>query len=99
MAIPDRVFPFNPQLVKEEFGIEPCHVNSLKGLAGDKSDNITGVPGVGAVSAVKLIKEYGTVEKLYEAIDNLDKAGEKAIKEYWKEKLDLKRSPLAYLLK
>ncbi|MFQ9546844.1 MAG: 5'-3' exonuclease H3TH domain-containing protein [Lachnospiraceae bacterium] len=62
MAIPDRVFPFNPQLVKEEFGIEPCHVNSLKGLAGDKSDNITGVPGVGAVSAVKLIKEYGTVE-------------------------------------
>ena len=99
MAIPDRVFPFNPQLVEEEFGIEPCHVNSLKGLAGDKSDNITGVPGVGAVSAVKLIKEYGTVEKLYEAIDNLDKAGEKAIKEYWKEKLDLKRSPLVYLLK
>ena len=38
------------------------------------------MPGVGAVSAVKLIKEYGTVEKLYEAIDNLDKAGEKAIK-------------------
>ena len=38
-------------------------------------------------------------DRLYEAIDNLDKAGEKAIKEYWKEKLDLKRSPLAYLLK
>ena len=51
MAIPDRVFPFNPQLVEEEFGIEPCHVNSLKGLAGDKSDNITGA-SVGAVSAV-----------------------------------------------
>ena len=46
MAIPDRVFPFNPQLVKEEFGIEPCNVNSLKGLAGDKSDNISAVPGV-----------------------------------------------------
>lgn len=99
MDIPDRVFPFTPELVKEEFGIEPCHVNSLKGLMGDKSDNITGVPGVGPASAVKLIQEYGTVGKLYEAIDHLDKAGEKAIKEYWKTKLDLKRSPLNFLLK
>ncbi len=99
MAVPDRVFPFTPELVKEEFGIEPCHVNSLKGLMGDKSDNITGVPGVGPASAVKLIQEYGTVGKLYEAIDHLDKAGEKAIKEYWKTKLDLKRSPLNFLLK
>lgn len=97
--LPDRVFPYTPQLVKEEFGIEPCHVNSLKGLMGDASDNIKGVPGVGPASAVKLIQEYGTVAKLYEAIDHLDKAGEKAIKEYWKEKLDLKRSPLSYLLK
>lgn len=99
MAVPDRVFPFTPELVKKEFGIEPCHVNSLKGLMGDASDNIKGVPGVGPASAVKLIQEYGTVEKLYEAIDHLDKDGEKAIKQYWKEKLDLKRSPLSYLLK
>ncbi len=99
MAVPDRVFPFTPELVKEEFGIEPCHVNSLKGLMGDKSDNITGVPGVGPASAVKLIQEYGTVGKLYEVIDHLDKEGEKAIKEYWKKKLDLKRSPLNFLLK
>ena len=99
MAVPDRVFPFTPELVKKEFGIEPCHVNSLKGLMGDSSDNIKGVPGVGPATAVKLIQEYGTVGKLYEAIDHLDKAGEKAIKEYWKEKLDLKRSPLNFLLK
>ncbi len=99
MVVPDRVFPFTPELVREEFGIEPCHVNSLKGLMGDASDNIKGVPGVGPTSAVKLIQEYGTVGKLYEAIDHLDKTGEKAIKKYWKEKLDLKRSPLNFLLK
>ena len=39
------------------------------------------------------------IEKLYEAIDNLDKAGEKAIKEYWKEKLDLKRFTACLLIK
>ncbi len=98
-GVPERVFPFTPELVESEFGILPCHVNSLKGLMGDTSDNIKGVPGVGKDTAVKLIQEYGTVEKLYAAIDHLDKAGEKAIKEYWKEKLGLKRSPLAYLLK
>lgn len=98
-GLPERVFCFTPELVEQEFGIKPCHVNSLKGLMGDSSDNIKGVPGVGKDTAVKLIQEYGTIEKLYEAIDNLDKAKEKAIKEYWKEKLGLKRSPLAYLLK
>ena len=99
LDIPDRVFPFTPELVKAEFGIEPRHVNSLKGLMGDKSDNITGVPGVGSSTAIKLIQEYGTVSKLYEAIDHLDKAGEKAIKEYWKTKLNVNRSPLNFLLK
>ncbi len=97
--LPERVFLFTPELIEQEFGILPCHVNSLKGLMGDSSDNIKGVPGVGKDTAVKLIQEYGTVERLYAAIDHLDKAGEKAIKEYWKEKLGLKRSPLAYLLK
>lgn len=99
MTLPDRVFPFDPELVEKEFGIPPCHVNSLKGLMGDSSDNIKGVPGVGSATAVKLIQEYGTIAKLYEAIDHLDAAGEKAIKAYWKEKLDLKRSPLSYLKK
>lgn len=97
--LPDRVFCFTPELVEEEFKVKPCHINSLKGLMGDPSDNIRGVPGVGKETAVRLIQEYGTVENLYHAVENLDKAGEKALKEYWKEKLGLKRSPLAYLLK
>ncbi|MGN0298356.1 MAG: DNA polymerase I [Lachnospiraceae bacterium] len=98
-GVPERVFNFTPELVEQEFGIKPEHVNSLKGLQGDTSDNIKGVPGVGSQTAVKLIQEYGTVENLYASIEHLDKEQEKQIKQYWKEKLDLKRSPLPYLLK
>ena len=97
--VPDRVFPYTPSLVEQEFGVPPCHVNSLKGLQGDSSDNIKGVPGVGPVSAVRLIQEYKTVAGLYEAIEGLDAAGEKALKAYWKEKLGITRSPLSFLLK
>ena len=99
ICVPDRAFNYTPELVKEEFGINPENVNSLKGLMGDASDNIKGVSGVGEATAVKLIAEYKTIENLYAAIENLDKNGEKEIKEYWKEKLGLKRSPLNYLLK
>ncbi len=38
---------------------------------GDASDNIPGVPGVGEKTAVKLLKEYGSVEALYEAMDSV----------------------------
>ncbi len=99
MNIPERAFCFTPTLVEQEFGVPPEHINSLKGLMGDTSDNIKGVAGIGPATAVKLIQEYGTVENLYRAIRDLDAQGEKEIKAYWKEKLDLKRSPLSFLKK
>ena len=97
--IPDKSFELTPELVKSEYGIKPEQVADLKSLVGDKSDNIKGVAGVGEASAVPLINEYGTVENLYEHIRNLDKKQEKEIKDYWKTKLGIKRSPLSYLLK
>lgn len=99
MNVPERAFCFTPELVEAEFGVPPKHINSLKGLMGDSSDNIKGVTGVGPATAVKLIQEYGTIDCLYGAIRDLDTQGEKQIKEYWKEKLGLKRSPLSYLKK
>lgn len=99
MNIPERAFCFTPTLVEQEFGVPPEHINSLKGLMGDTSDNIKGVAGIGPATAVKLIQGYGTVENLYRAIRDLDAQGEKEIKAYWKEKLDLKRSPLSFLKK
>lgn len=97
--VPDRTFPFNPELVLKEFGVKPASVNSLKGLQGDTSDNIKGVPGIGEMTAVALIHEYETVENLYETIKATDDKGRKALADYWKTELGIKRSPMATLLK
>jgi DNA polymerase-1 len=52
-------------------GLQPIQMIDLKGLMGDKSDNIPGIPGVGEKTALKLISTYGTVESLYEHTDEL----------------------------
>lgn len=97
--VPDRTFPFTPELVEKEFGVKPESINSLKGLEGDPSDNIKGVPGVGEMTAVALIHEYGSVERLYEVLNSLDEKGQKALAQEWKTRLGIKRSPLGPLLK
>jgi DNA polymerase I-like protein with 3'-5' exonuclease and polymerase domains/5'-3' exonuclease len=50
----------------ERFGFSPKQMIDYKALAGDQSDNIPGVAGIGEVSATKLIKEFGSVEKIYQ---------------------------------
>ncbi len=97
--VPERAFELTPELVEAEFGVKPCHINSLKGLQGDPSDNIKGVKGVGPDTAVKLIQKYGTVDALYEEIKNYGKAGEESLKKLWKEELGISRSPLNFLTK
>lgn len=47
-------------------GLSPLQMIDLKGLMGDKSDNIPGIPGVGEKTALKLLTAYGSVEGLYE---------------------------------
>ncbi|MBI3485500.1 hypothetical protein HY025_00995 [Candidatus Daviesbacteria bacterium] len=47
------------------FGFEPKQIIDYKALAGDQSDNIPGVAGIGEVTATKLIKQFGSVEKIY----------------------------------
>ena len=60
-----------PTFIEEKYGLTPLQIIDMKGLMGDSSDNIPGVPGVGEKTAVKLLKEHGSVEALYEAIDTL----------------------------
>ncbi|WP_026832347.1 DNA polymerase I [Exiguobacterium undae] len=52
-------------------GLKPMQMIDLKGLMGDKSDNIPGVPGIGEKTAIKLISAYGSVEGLYEHVEDL----------------------------
>ena len=53
------------------YGLEPKQMIDLKALQGDASDNIPGVKGIGEKTAIKLLKEYETVENIYENIDNI----------------------------
>ncbi|WP_160692408.1 DNA polymerase I [Clostridium sp. C2-6-12] len=55
----------------DEFEVTPNQFIDVKGLMGDKSDNIPGVPGVGEKTAFKLIKEYGSIEAVLNNIDNI----------------------------
>lgn len=60
-----------------EFGITPSQFIDVKGLMGDKSDNIPGVPSIGEKTAFKLIKEYGSMEGVYENLDQMKASKQK----------------------
>ncbi len=57
--------------VVEKYEVSPLEFIDVKGLMGDASDNIKGVPGIGEKTAIKLIKQYHSIENLYEHIDEL----------------------------
>ena len=67
----DSYIRYNERTFKEEWKIDPIKIIDLKGLMGDASDNIPGVKGVGEKTALKLLQEYGSVENIYENIDNI----------------------------
>ncbi len=60
---------YTVEKIEEEYGVEPLDLIEVKGLMGDTSDNIPGVPGVGEKTAINLIKEYKTIDGVYENID------------------------------
>ena len=64
-----------PATVRARYEVDPIQIIDFKALVGDKSDNIPGVKGVGKVGAVKLLNQYGTVEQIYEHIDEVKPAG------------------------
>ncbi len=61
----------NEKTFFETYGFTPEKMVDLKGLMGDSSDNIPGVKGIGEKTAIKLIAEYGTIENLYDHIDEI----------------------------
>jgi DNA polymerase-1 len=61
---------YDEHLFKRQYqGLSPARFIDLKALKGDPSDNIPGVMGIGEKTAVKLIKEFGTLENLYSALN------------------------------
>ncbi|MCH8994388.1 MAG: DNA polymerase I [Chloroflexi bacterium] len=62
---------YDSERALERYQVTPEQMADLKGLKGDSSDNISGVPGVGEKTAVKLIQQFGSIESLYERLDEV----------------------------
>jgi DNA polymerase-1 len=69
---------YGPDTVVEKYGVLPDQLPDIAGLKGDASDNIPGVPGIGEKGASALIRQYGTLENLYEHLDDIGGAKRKS---------------------
>jgi DNA polymerase-1 len=68
----DPAMVMGPKEVCEKYGINtPEQLIDILGLWGDAADNIPGIPGVGEKTAAKFIQQYGSMEGLFEHVDEL----------------------------
>jgi len=85
---------FDRKKIIENYGLEPKQLIDVKGLQGDTSDNIPGVPGVGEKTAISLIQKFGSIENLYQKVEE----GEDGLKGKQKENIENNKE-LAFLSK
>ena len=62
---------YDPAAVEAKYGLRPDQLVDLKALVGDKSDNIPGVRGIGEKGATDLLQKYGTLDAVYEHLDEV----------------------------
>ena len=70
-AMRDKVF--GPAEVQAKFGVPPEQVRDLLALVGDAVDNVPGVPTVGAKTAADLLAQFGSVDAIYQRLDEVKK--------------------------
>ena len=68
-----KTVTYDERLFLQDYGFSPKQLIDYKALVGDTSDNIPGVNGIGPKGATDLIKEYGSVEKIYEEVGLIPK--------------------------
>ncbi len=76
-----------PAAVHARYGVDPSRLLDLLALAGDSTNTIPGVPGVGPKTAAKLLTEYGTLERLFEAAGEQLSAGSRGASSHLTPKL------------
>lgn len=69
---------YDPEAVRQKYGVLPQQLIDVKALMGDASDNIPGVPGVGEKTASALIAQYGSLDEVYARTEEIKKPALKA---------------------
>ena len=94
LATNKETIPMDPAAIREKYGIEPPQLIDVKSLMGDASDNIPGVPGIGEKTALALISKFGSLQGVYDNIED------KAVKPGQRAKLTANRdkADLSYML-
>jgi DNA polymerase-1 len=67
----ENTIMYDPARIFERYELVPGQMIDYKALKGDTTDNIPGVPGVGEKTAAKLIREFGTLDALYERLEEV----------------------------
>ncbi len=73
---------YTPERVEARYGIRPEQIPDFIGLKGDTSDNIPGVPGIGDKTAGQLVAQYGSLEGVYEHVEELSPGRRKNLIEH-----------------
>lgn len=71
---------YSPKSFEAKYGLRVDQFLDLKALKGDSSDNIPGVPGIGEKTAIELLKQYGTLDGIYENVDLIKDSVAKKLK-------------------
>ncbi len=66
----DQVTAMTEEDIKKKFALTPTDMIDVFALSGDSADNIPGAPGVGEKTALKLIREFGSLDHLYEKLES-----------------------------
>lgn len=82
---------YYPEDVKAAYGVNPLEFIDVKALQGDTADNIPGVPKIGAKTATDLISQYGSVENIYEHLEEITKKSVKETLQNNRELADLSK--------
>lgn len=96
--ITDHTFVISPRnsdlidknYLQEHYQLTPDQWIELKILQGDRSDNIPGIPGIGEVTALQLMQQYGSIQNIYQSMDQLKPKIQSLLTKY-QDTLDLTR--------
>ncbi|MBI4342108.1 MAG: DNA polymerase I [Candidatus Omnitrophica bacterium] len=79
------------EAVRSRYGVGPERMVDFMALMGDDIDNIPGVPGIGEKTATQLLKQFGSLEALYQHLEDLDSPARRASLSAAREQVELSR--------